>query len=177
MTPEQAQYFLLMLRMGEYDEYDAFLDRLLVEQDPLSPLVLELAFCMSDRRETISVLHNFLLDHPAEETQLMESQLAYVRKKYSEKAMTALQAADYLSGLIVANDWNEPWFDLWQYCDVCELYEDGFISQTVFEQCFEAALLRGEHLDCWALQEEENKQKSLLDKLRGALKSTRRGDH
>ena len=177
MTPEQAQYFLLMLRMGEYDEYDAFLDRLLVEQDPLSPLVLELAFCMSDRRETISVLHNFLLDHPAEETQLMESQLAYVRKKYSEKAMTALQAANYLYGLIVANGWNEPWFDLWQYCDVCELYEDGFISQTVFEQCFEAALLRGEHLDCWALQEEENKQKSLLGKLRGALKSTRRGDH
>lgn len=172
MTPEQAQYYLLMLRMGEYEEYDAFLDRLLVEQDPLSPLVLELAFCMSDRRETISVLHNFLLDHPAEETQLMESQLAYVRKKYSEKAMTALQAADYLYGLIVANDWNEPWFDLWQYCDVCELYEDGFISQTVFEQCFEAALLRGEHLDCWALQEEENKQKSLLGKLRDALKKS-----
>ena len=169
MTPEQAQYFLLMLRMGEYEEYDAALDRLLLEQDPLSPLVLELAFCMSDRRETISVLHNFLLDHPAEETQLMESQLAYVRKKYSEKAMTALQAADYLYGLIVANDWNEPWFDLWQYCDVCELYEDGFISQTVFEQCFEAALLRGEHLDCWALQEEENKQKSLLDKLRDLI--------
>ena len=177
MTPDQAQYFLLMLRMGEYDEYDTFLDRLLVEQDPLSPLVLELAFCLSDRRETISVLHNFLLDHPAEETQLMESQLAYVRKKYIEKAMTAVQAADYLYGLIVANGWNEPWFDLWQYCDVCELYEDGFISQTVFEQCFEAALLRGEHLDCWALQEEENKQRSLLDKLRSALKSTRRGDH
>ena len=170
MTPEQAQYYLLMLRMGEYEEYDAALDRLLLEQDPLSPLVLELAFCMSDRRETISVLHNFLLDHPAEETQLMESQLAYVRKKYSEKAMTALQAADYLYGLIVANAWNEPWFDLWQYCDVCELYEDGFISQTVFEQCFEAALLRGENLDCWALQEEENKQKSLLDKVCGALK-------
>ena len=177
MTPEQAQYFLLMLRMGEYEEYDAFLDRLLLEQDPLSPLVLELAFCMSDRRETISVLHNFLLDHPADEVQLMEHQLAYVRKKYSEKAMTAVQAADYLYGLIVANDWNEPWFDLWQYCDVCELYDDGIISQTVFEQCFEAALLRGEDLDCWALQEEENKQKSLLGKLRGALKSTRRGDH
>ena len=177
MTPEQAQYYLLMLRMGEYDEYDAFLDRLLVEQDPLSPLVLELAFCMSDRRETISVLHNFLLDHPADEAQLMNRQLDWVRKQYREKAMTALQAADYLYGLIVANGWNEPWFDLWQYCDVCELYEDGFISQTVFEQCFEAALLRGEHLDCWALQEEETKQRSLLGKLRGALKSTRRGDH
>ena len=35
MTPEQAQYFLLMLRMGEYDEDDAFLDQLLLEQDLL----------------------------------------------------------------------------------------------------------------------------------------------
>ena len=170
MTPEQAQYFLLMLRMGEYDQYDAFLDRLLVEQDPLSPLVLELAFCMSDREQTISVLHNFLLDHPADEAQLMESQLEWVRKQYREKAMTATQAADYLYGLIVANDWDEPWSDLWQYYDVYELYDDGIISQTVFEQCFEAALLRGEDLDCFALQEEENKQKSLLDKVCGALK-------
>ena len=169
MTPEQAQYYLLMLRMGEYEEYDAFLDRLLLEQDPLSPLVLELAFCMSDRRETISVLHNFLLDHPADEVQLMEHQLAYVRKKYSKKTMTALQAADYLYGLIVANDWNEPWFDLWQYCDVCELYEDGFISQTVFEQCFDARLLRDEMLNPWVLQEGENREKSLVGKLRALI--------
>ena len=89
----------------------------------------------------------------------MESQLAYVRKKYSEKAMTATQAADYLYGLITANDWEEPWLDLWQYYDVCELYEDGLISQAVFEQCFEAALLRGEDLDCWALQKQEDQQK------------------
>ena len=166
MVPEQAQYYLLMLRMGEYDEYDAALDRLLVEQDPLSPLVLELAFCMSDRRETISVLHNFLLAHPADAEQLMNQQLDWVRKQYRKKAMTAAQVADYLYGLIVANDWDEPWSDLWQYYDVYELYDDGIISQTVFEQCFEAALLRGENLDCWALQQEENKQKSLLDKLR-----------
>ena len=172
MTPERAQYHLLMLRMGEYDEYDRELDRLLLEQDPLSPLVLELAFCMSDREQTISVLRNFLLDHPADERALMESQLAYVRKKYSEKAMTATQAADYLYGLITANDWEEPWLDLWQYYDVCELYEDGFISQAVFEQCFEAALLRGEDLDCWALQKQEDQKKSFLDRVRNMFKQS-----
>ena len=173
MTPEQAQYFLLMLRMGEYDEYDAFLDRLLVEQDPLSPLVLELAFCLSDRRETISVLHNFLLDHPADETQLMESQLAYVRKKYSEKAMTALQAAAYLSRVYHTKSGTEPWWELWQYLDDYDLYTDGTISQEVFETCFDSLLLRGEVLNSWVLQEEENKQKSLLDKVRSALKKCR----
>ena len=177
MTPEQAQYYLLMLRMGEYDEYDAALDRLLVEQDPLSPLVLELAFCMSDRRETISVLHNFLLDHPADEAQLMESQLAYVRKKYSEKAMTAVQAAEYLSRIYFTYPGPEPWWELWQYLDDYDLYTDGTISQAVFETCFDALLLRGERLNSWVLQDGENREKSLVGKLRGALKSTRRGDH
>ena len=170
MTPEQAQYYLLMLRMGEYDEYDAALDRLLVEQDPLSPLVLELAFCMSDRRETISVLHNFLLDHPADEAQLMNRQLDWVRKQYREKAMTALQAADYLSRIYFTYPGPEPWWELWQYLDDYELYTDGVISQAVFETCFDALLLRGEHLNSWVLQEEETKQRSLLDKLRGVLK-------
>ena len=170
MTPEQAQYFLLMLRMGEYDEYDAFLDRLLVEQDPLSPLVLELAFCMSDRRETISVLHNFLLDHPADEKLLMNQQLDWVRRQYSAKAMTAVQAAAYLSRVYHTKSGTEPWWELWQYLDDYDLYTDGTISQEVFETCFDALLLRGERLNSWVLQEEETKQRSLLDKLRGVLK-------
>lgn len=169
MTPDQAQYYLLMLRMGEYDEYDRALDRLLLEQDPLSDLVLELACCMSDRQQTISVLHNFLLDHPADERGLMESQLDWVRKQYREKAMTALRASQYLYFLITEHDWEEPWIDLYKYCDVHELYEDGFISQAVFERCFEAALLREEMLNYWELQQEENREKSLLGKLRALL--------
>lgn len=169
MTPDQAQYYLLMLRMGEYDEYDRELDRLLLEQDPLSDLVLELACCMSDRRETISVLRNFLLDHPADEGKLMERQLHWVRKQYREKAMTALQSSQYLYFLITEHDWEEPWIELYKYCDVHELYEDGFISQAVFVQCFEAALLRGEMLNYWELQQAETKQKSLLDKLRDII--------
>lgn len=172
MTPDQAQYYLLMLRMGEYDEYDRALDRLLEEQDPLSELVLELAFCMSDREQTISVLRNFLLDHPADEGKLMESQLDWVRTQYREKAMTALQASQYLYFLITEHDWEEPWVSLYRYCDVHELYEDGFISLTAFEQCFEAELLRGESLDPWQLQQEETRQKSLLGRLRDLIKPT-----
>lgn len=169
MTPEEAQYYLLMLRFGEYDEYDRALDRLLEEQEPLSPLVLELAFCMSDRQETISVLHNFLLDHPADARKLVEPQLEFVRKQVREKAMTDLQASKYLYELITLHDWEEPWVDFYKYCDVHELYEDGFISQSVFEQCFEAALLREEMLNPWTLQEAENRQKSLLGKLKGLI--------
>lgn len=166
MTPQQAQYHLLMLRLGEYDEYDQALDRLLEEQDPLSPLVLELACCMSDRQKTISVLHNFLLDHPADERQLMESQLAWVRRQYSEKAMTAVQAAEYLSRVYDVKSSLEPWWEMFVYLDEYELYTDGMISLSVFEQCFEARLLRDEMLNPWKLQEGENREKSLVGRLR-----------
>lgn len=172
MTPERAQYHLLMLRMGEYDEYDRELDRLLLEQDPLSPLVLELALCMSDRRETISVLRNFLLDHPADERALMESQLEWVRRQYREKAMTATQAAEYLSRVYFTMSGTDPWWELWQYLDDYDLYCDGIISREVFETCFDALLLRGEDLDCWALQNQENQKKSFLDRVRSALKKS-----
>lgn len=169
MTPKEAQYYLLMLRLGEYDEYDQALDRLLEEQDPLSPLVLELAFCMSDRQKTISVLHNFLLDHPVEERTVMESQLEWVRKQYRKQAMTAVQAGNYLYRLIVANDWEDPWCDLYQYVDLQDLYEDGHLSRDIFETCFEAALLRGEMLNPWELEKQQKKDPSLLGRLRSLI--------
>ncbi len=166
MTPEQAQYYLVMLKLGEYEEYDRALDQLLLEQDPLSPLVLELAFCMSDRRETMSVLHNFLLDHPADQQILYDAFLKGLRQRYQSGAMTALQVSEYLYSLIVANDWESPWDDLYKYCDMHEVYEDGYISQAVFEHCFEAAFLREEMLNYWELQDAENARKSPLGKLR-----------
>ena len=165
MTPDEAQYYLLMLRLGEYAAYDQALDRLLEEQDPLSDLVLELACCMSDRRETISVLRNFLLDHPADQRQLMESQLAWVRKQYAEKAMTAVDAAEYLARLYDLQSHLEPWWEIYIYIDDYELYLDGMISLSVFEQCFEARFLRDEMLNPWKLQEGESREKSLVGRL------------
>lgn len=169
MTPEQAQYYLLMLRMGEYDAYDRELDRILEEEDVLSDLVLELAFCMSDRGKTISVLHNFLLDHPADEKGLMERQLDWVREQYRDKTMTAVQAAEYLWKLTEIYGFEEPWFGLYFYIDEYELYEDEQISLSVFEQCFEARLLRGEMLNPWKLQQDEDRERSIFGRIKDLL--------
>ena len=40
------------------------------------------------------------------------------------------------------------------------------ISQSVFEQCFDARLLRDEMLNPWKLQEGENREKSLVGRLK-----------
>ena len=165
MTPEQAQYYLTLLKLGEYDEYDQALDRLLEEQDPLSDLVLELAFCMSDRRQTISVLHNFLLDHPADRQVLYDAYLTGLRKRYQSGAMSPHQTAAYLYSLITANDWESPWDDLFVYLYEYDLYDDGYISREVFEKCFDSHFVHGIRLDPWKLQGEENSRKGILGKL------------
>ena len=171
MTPDKALYHLTMLKLGEYEEYDRELDRLLEEQEPLSPLVLELACCMSDRRETISVLHNFLLDHPADPKILYDTQLKWLRQQFEAKAMTALQAAEYMSKLIAANNWEDPWDELGTYLYEYELYDGGYISQEVFEKCFDSHFFHGIRLDPWQLQGEENARKSLWGKIKDLLKS------
>ena len=143
MTPEQAQYYLLMLRMGEYDEYDAFLDRLLLEQDPLSPLVLELAFCMSDREQTISVLHNFLLDHPADDSQVCGRLLRDMARCWRDRSMSAEEISDFLYRCALnsgQDHWEDPWYRLYDFTYALEEYEDGWITREVFLADFEKRL-------------------------------------
>lgn len=60
MTYEHAMYHKLMLEAGLRDKYDRALDALLEDEEPLSELVLELAFCTADIKKTIAVLDDFL---------------------------------------------------------------------------------------------------------------------
>lgn len=162
MTPEQAMYHMLMLKQNMSGAYEAELDRLLEEQDSLSPLVLELAFCMSDRRETISVLHNFLLEHPADEEQVCDRILSDMTRCYLDKSMTPEEITSLLCRCAMDSDrdyWEEPWSRLYDFTYDLEMYEDGLISRSVFLTGFEERLLQNQRPDIWAMQAEENTKK------------------
>ena len=143
MTPEQAFYHMLMLKIGRTEAYDRELDRLLEEQDPLSPLVLELAFCMSDRRETISVLHNFLLDHPADDAQVCGRLLRDMARCWRDRSMSAEEISDFLYRCALnsgRDHWEDPWYRLYDFTYALEEYEDGWITREVFLADFEKRL-------------------------------------
>lgn len=158
MTPEQAMYHKVMLPLGVDDEYEQELDRLLEEQDPLSPLVLELVFCQSDRRETISVLHNFLLDHPADEEQVCGRILQNMTRRYLGKTMTPEEIANLLYQLSLPDGryLDAPWDRLYDFTYDLEMYEDGLITREVWLTAFEDRLLCGGKPDVWAMQRKEN---------------------
>ena len=61
MAYEYAVYFKLLLLCGYQDELQRYIDDALVDQDPLSDVVLELSTVGSDNKKTLSVLNKHLL--------------------------------------------------------------------------------------------------------------------
>ena len=75
MTPERAAYHRLMLLAGLQEEFARELDFALETEDPITAPILDLAFCMSDLNQTISVLYNYTLDYSVDEQQVHQVQL------------------------------------------------------------------------------------------------------
>lgn len=111
MTPERAAYHLVLLREGLEENYDRELDAALEEEDPLSPLTLELACCMSDLNGTISVLRNFLLSRAADEGKVFDLVMDDLKERYREKTMTPEQFARVVLDILIRcdNSCDAPW--------------------------------------------------------------------
>ena len=166
MTPERAEYHRIMLMVGLRDKFDQEFDWALENENPLSDIILSLTSCASDTEETIAVLHSFALDNEFDEEEVYNLVLDDIRSRYldgilsrSQVTTTLYSIANYLDAF-----WNEPWDKLTHLSNALELYEDKLISENAFIECFDAWLLRNEHLDVWQLQRNINmnskKQKS-----------------
>lgn len=168
MTPEKAQYYWMMLRLGLREAYDRELDRLLQEEDPLSPLTLELADSISDVNRTISVLRNHLWARPADQRQVCGLILDDLRRAYLAERRCAEETARALQAILamVDDSAEPPWVELYAMTYDFELWEEGIISREVFQLGFDAAFLRGQRLDVWAMQRALNQKRPLIDRFR-----------
>ena len=158
MTPERAAYHRLMLLAGLWEEYERELDLTLETADPIPEPELDLALCMSDLDRTVSVLYNYLLDHPADDQQVYDMVLSTIRDLYTREGHPASELTCILYRIAMAADrWciDPPWCDVYDLSIVQELYADGHISEEVFLAVFEALLLHGQYLSAWELQQKE----------------------
>lgn len=167
MTPERAAYHRLMLLAGLREEYDRELDHTLETADPITSPELDLAFCMSDLDETISVLYNYTLAHHIDQDRVYDMIITELRRLYAEKQLSSVQLVDimYTMAQNCENSYAQPWYQLRYPSYEYESVEDGLISQEVFDIAFEAHFLHGERVDALALEKEHQKKnkKSLLD--------------
>lgn len=163
MTPEEVQYHWSMLRLGQQDAYQRELDRILEEEDPLSPLTLELAGCMSDVNRTLSILQGFLREHPADQQQVYDLIMDDLRGQYLAGAITAEALAPLLWWIteLVEDPTEEPWVNLYRLADGYDVMEAGLITREEFHQIFDARFLRDEDLDIRQLR--AGKKTSIFD--------------
>ena len=164
MTPERAAYHRLMLLSGLREEFDRELDLALETEDPITDPVLDLAFCMSDPEQTISVLYNYTLKFRIDEQQVYEMILTELRRQYTEKLLAPAQLARILFTIAQngGSSPEEPWDRLRCPSYLYELFEEGLLSGEVFQTAFEAFLLHGQEIDVWALEKERQPKKRRL---------------
>ena len=115
MTPERAAYHRLMLLAGLQEEFEKELDFALETEDSITSPVLDLAFCMSDLNQTISVLYNYTLDYSVDEQQVYDMIMTELRTQYVGKQMNAEAVCEVLSKIQRICDFGEPWLDLYTY--------------------------------------------------------------
>ena len=147
MTPERARFHLILLEHGERTLLDAEVNAALAADAPLSDLLLDLSVCRNDA-ELHHVLHEYLLDHPADiaavEALLREEITArYLRGSLSQsQAIALMRTAGADTDLALAADYAE------EYADMAA---EGYISEEA-AVLYTEALLRGEALpDVWQL--------------------------
>ena len=115
MTPERAAYHRLMLLAGLQEEFEKALDSALETEDPITSPILDLAFCMSDLNQTVSVLYNYTQDYSVDEQQVYDMIMTELRRQYVGKQMNAGEVCEVLSKIQHICDFGEPWLDLYTY--------------------------------------------------------------
>lgn len=159
MTRERAAYHRLMLLAGLAEEYEQELDAALETEDPITAPVLDLAFCMSNLEQTVSVLYNYTLNGPVDWLQVYDMIMQTLRRQYAAQQLSAGQVCEILGKLLCFCDFSEPWSNLYTYLHSYELLDAGLISQEVFETDFRSLFLHGKQTDIWQLQKEHSKKK------------------
>lgn len=160
MTAEMAMYYSAMLRVGLGENFYQAFDRALEEEEPLSDLTLLLCDCISDVNAVLHILREFILDHTVDEQVVYDLILDDIRSRYTSGKMIRTDVVSTLYNIVYALDkaWEEPWIQWQQLFYDLELWEDGIVSDEVFDECFDAWWDSRTRLNIWELQRKWNEQ-------------------
>lgn len=182
MQWEEAFYHKIMLMEGLDDGYDEWLNGYLEAEDPLSDIVLELAYCSSDVEKTISVLNDYCLEHAYDEAIVCEKARAFFQKAYDSGRMSREEIISSMHRLaqtvrdaedadIDMDAWIKIWGDMYDLDDYYDLVKEGLGSSENFDSAFSAYLYDGTPLNLNRIWEQNSKEKTgLLDKIKRAVR-------
>ena len=135
MTPFEGSKCLLLLHLGWKEDYFRLLDRAMEQEDPLSPITLELALCGSDTEAAINVLAFDCSVRSVPESKPMNWLKQTLYQRYTNGTLTPQRIAEIWQIVFSNYDvWEDRfWFQLqflWDYL------EDGYDARPYLEECF-----------------------------------------
>ena len=139
MTAEMAMYYSAMLQVGLGDNFYRAFDKALEEEDPLSDFTLSLCDHISDVNEVLHILREYTLDKVVDDQVVCDLILDDIRIRYESGRMTRMNVVTTLYDVarILDKRWEGPWLYFYMMSDVADLYEEGIVSEAVFNQDFD----------------------------------------
>lgn len=139
MTAEKAMYYSAMLQVGLGDSFYQAFDKMLDEEDPLSELTLSLSDCISDVNAVLHILREYVLDHSVNEQVVCDLILRDIRCRYELGKMSRVDVVTILYDIarLLDKGWEGPWLYFYMMSEVVDLYEEGFVSEAVFNKDFD----------------------------------------
>lgn len=176
MTSEDAYFEKLLLHAGLEENYDAWLNRYLEAESPLSDLVLELVDCGADKNKVIHCLNSHCMEQGVDEEEIETRLRDLLRERYLSGTIGTEKLVDAMYRLSAALPDGQFSNQLTVITDYYELANDGIWNKAPFEKELRAFLAEGKVFDSDALREEEKKKqaRAALKAKRKALKKKRR---
>lgn len=149
MTYEYAVYYKLLLLCGYTDELYNFIDQALIEQDPISPVVLDLSSAGTDKNKLLSVLNAYLLDVNDSDIDyngtVLRLILAFLNRKYTQEAMPMAELTKLMCHIASYTDrvYGDPWSTMFDLGILFDEAESGYIDKESYLRQFHAFLNDG----------------------------------
>lgn len=159
MTREDAYYRRILLLCGVWDDFDKWLDVYLEDEDPLSPIVLDLLDCRNDMKKAEHVLNLYCLEAPFDEESVHTRLRCYLKEGYQNGEMSK----DQVMSLIFRFSKNLPTEasfsnDCLTLSDYYVLAEENVVDMKRFDQVLFRFLDTGEYFDTADFWENEKKK-------------------
>lgn len=174
MTYEYAVFFKLLLLCGYKDDMEQHLDTALVEQEPLSDIVLELSMAGSDDKKKLSLLNEYLLQVKDSDIDYDQSVfpllMSFLKRRYIEDAMSMKDITDLMYQIAIHTEryLDEPWNTMYLMGVLYSEAEAGYIDKDDYQRKFDAFINNNicfcDHLP---ILPKESFFKKLIKKIRG----------
>ncbi len=141
MTFELATYYKILLICGYNDELRNYIDDAIINQDPISDIVLDLSLVVYDNKKLLSVLNKYLLKATEIDYDVTVFNLImhFLKDRYtSGESIKHLTKLMYKIALCTERELDEPWQTMYYLGDFYEEAECGYFNKEDFMQKFDA---------------------------------------